>query len=64
MADMRTPQQRRRHAAALQAIEGNPLTARDYAMFDMFDQRGWSHEQRRAFIIEQALKRVPAIAAE
>ncbi len=64
MIDARTPQQRRRDGVALQAIEGNPLTADDFAMFEMFDRQGWSPERRRAYIIQQALKRVPAIAAE
>lgn len=48
----------------MQAIEGNPLNSDDLAMFDMFDQLGWSHEQRRAYIIQQARKKLPAIAAE
>ena len=38
-------------AIALQEIEGNPLTADEIAMFEMFEREGWSHEQRRAHII-------------
>jgi hypothetical protein len=40
---------------AMQEIEGNPLTAEDIALFDMFDREGWSHEQRRAYIIAEAM---------
>lgn len=64
MADTRTSQQRRRDGAAMQAIEGNPLTAEEICMFEMFDQRGWSPEQRRAFIIDKARNRIAAVAAE
>jgi len=46
--------QRRREGMNLQAIEGNPLDADDIAMFEMFDKNRWSHEKRRAYIIEQA----------
>jgi hypothetical protein len=35
----------------LQAIEGNPLTAEEIAMFEMFEQEGWSHERREAHIL-------------
>ncbi len=48
----------------MQAIEGNPLTAEEICMFEMFDQRGWSPEQRRAFIIDKARNRIAAVAAE
>jgi hypothetical protein len=34
----------------LQVIEGNPLTADEIAMFEMFEREGWSHERRRAYI--------------
>ena len=37
-------------AAHLQAIEGNPLTAEEIAMFEMFEREGWSPERRRAHI--------------
>lgn len=43
----------------LQAIEGNPLSPEDVAMFEMFEREGWTHEQRRAYI----LARVAAVAA-
>ena len=40
-------------AIALQEIEGNPLDAEQIAMFEMFEREGWSHEQRRAHILER-----------
>jgi hypothetical protein len=45
---------RRIAAARLQEIEGNPLTAEDIAMFEMFEREGWSHERRRAYILAGA----------
>jgi hypothetical protein len=42
---------RRVTAARLQEIEGNPLTADEIAMFEMFEREGWSHERRRAYIL-------------
>ena len=35
----------------LQALEGNPLTPSESAMFEMFEREGWSHERRRAHIL-------------
>ncbi len=46
--------QRRLEAMKLQEIEGNPLSAEDVAMFEMFEHEGWSHERRRAYIISKA----------
>jgi len=43
--------ERRLEMQHLQAIEGNPLTANEAAMFDMFEREGWSHERRRAHIL-------------
>lgn len=34
-----------------QAIEGNPLTADEVEMFEMFEREGWSPERRRAHIL-------------
>lgn len=51
-------------AAHLQAIEGNPLDAEDRAMFAMFEREGWDHEQRRAYILDQAIKARGLDAAE
>jgi len=45
-----------RTAIRLQLIEGNPLDAEDIAMFEMFEREQWSHERRRAHILEQARK--------
>ena len=52
--DKRDGVKRRLDAAHLLAIEGNPVTAEDMAMFEMFDRENWPHERRLAFIIEQA----------
>ena len=44
--------QRLAEAIKFQEIEGNPLTAEEIAMFEMFEREGWSHEKRREYIIE------------
>ena len=36
--------------AHLQAIEGNPLSPDELAMFGMFEREGWSPKKRRAHI--------------
>jgi hypothetical protein len=46
---------RRLEAMKLQEIEGNPLTAEEEAMFEMFERERWSHERCRAFILSKAL---------
>ena len=51
-------------AAHLQAIEGNPLTAEEIAMFEMFEREGWPHERRRAHILRRIEDRGRAAAAE
>lgn len=48
----------------LQAIEGDPLTAEDIAMFEMFERERWTHERCRAYILEQARKADAVNAAE
>jgi hypothetical protein len=46
-----------------QAIEGNPLTPDEIAMFEMFEHEGWSPERRRAHILSLGKpKRVAASA--
>ena len=50
---------RRRVAARLQEIEGNPLDRQDIEMFEMFDREDWTSEQRRAHIIAQAIVHQP-----
>ena len=44
---------RRLVAMHLQQIEGNPLTAEEIAMFEMFEKEGWSHARRLAYINER-----------
>ncbi len=51
-------QKRRLEGMHLQEIEGNPLTAEDIAMFEMFEREGWSHERRRAYIFVQIHRQV------
>ena len=51
-------------AAHLQAIEGNPLTPEEIAMFKMFEREGWSPERRRAHILRQIEDRGRVAAAE
>lgn len=51
-------------AAHLQAIEGNPLTAEEIAMFGMFEREGWSPERRRAHILRRIEDRGRVAAAE
>ena len=51
-------------AVHLQAIEGNPLTAEEVAMFEMFEREGWSPERRRAHIIRRIEDRGRVAAAE
>ena len=51
-------------AAHLQAIEGNPLTAEEIAMFEMFEREGWSPERRRAHIARRIGDRGRIAAAE
>ncbi len=40
-------------AMGLREIEGNPLSLDQVAMFEMFDREGWSHEPRRAYLLER-----------
>ena len=55
----------RRHVAAhLQAIEGNPPTDEQTAMFEMFEREGWSHERRLAYIKARAKAAATVHAAE
>ena len=46
--------QRRLEAMKLQEIEGNPLTAEDVAMFEMFERERWPHERCLAYILDEA----------
>ncbi len=51
-------------AKHLQAMENNPLDADDIAMFAMFERKGWSNKQRRAYILKQAKADALVPAAE
>ena len=51
-------------AAHLQAIEGNPLTAEEIAMFERFEREGWPPERRRAHILRRIEDRGRVAAAE
>ena len=41
----------------LEMIEGNPLSADEFAIFDMFEQERWPPQDRRAYIDPGALAR-------
>ena len=43
--------QRRLAAMRLQEIEGNPLSADQVAMFEMFEREDWTPDQRLAYIL-------------
>lgn len=45
--------ERRLEFMHLQEIEGNPLSAEDIEMFEMFEREGWSHERCRAYIVKK-----------
>jgi hypothetical protein len=47
--------ERRLAAMRLQEIEGNPLSADQVAMFEMFEREAWSHERRRAHILARSM---------
>jgi hypothetical protein len=53
-AEVAEARQRRLEAMNMQAIEGNPLSVEDVAMFEMFEREAWPHEQRRAYILAKA----------
>jgi hypothetical protein len=59
-AEVALARKRRLTAMHLQEIEGNPLTADQVAMFEMFEREAWTHEQCRAYI----LAKVRHLAAE
>lgn len=61
-AEVAEARRRREVGMALQAIEGNPLTAEEVTMFEMFERERWSFEKRRAYILDTLPR--PAIAAE
>ena len=62
--DVAAANDRLAEAAHLQAIEGNPLSAEEIAMFEMFEREGWSLERRRAHIARRIEDRGRVAAAE
>ncbi len=54
---------RRLTAMGLHAIEANPLSSDQVAMFEMFERQSWSHARRREFIQSRYTDRA-AVAAE
>lgn len=52
-SELARAKQRREVAMHLQTIEGNPLTADQIAMFEMFEREAWTHEQCRAYLRAQ-----------
>jgi hypothetical protein len=59
-AEIELTRKRRLAAMRLQEIEGNPLSAEEIAMFEMFERESSSDEKCRAYILTQA----GALAAE
>ncbi len=55
-AEVAAARQRRLEAMRLQEIEGNPLSAEEIAMFEMFEREAWPHERCRAYILQHAVK--------
>jgi hypothetical protein len=53
-SEVELARKRRIVAMRLQEIAGNPLTAGEVAMFEMFEDEAWSHERRRASILAKA----------
>jgi hypothetical protein len=53
-AEVAAARQRRLEAMRLQEIEGNPLSADQVAMFEMFEREAWPHDRRRAYILAKA----------
>ena len=51
-------------ATHLQAIKGNPLTAEEIAMFEMFEREEWTPQPRRAHILRRIEDRGRVDAAE
>jgi hypothetical protein len=45
----------------LQEIEDNPLDAEQVSMFEMFEREAWSHERRRAHILDSARRRAVSL---
>jgi hypothetical protein len=50
-AEVEAARERRLVAMRMQEIEGNPLSADQVAMFEMFEAEAWSRERCRAYIL-------------
>jgi hypothetical protein len=55
---------RRLEAQHLQALEGNPLTPEEIAMFEMFEREKWPEDRCLAYIRAKFAGQAPASAAE
>lgn len=53
-SEVEAARKRRLAAMRLQEIEGNPLSADQVEMFEMFEAEAWPHERRRAYILAKA----------
>lgn len=51
-------------AVHMQAVEGNPFTAEDHALFARFKREGLSDDEQRARIIAEAKRATRPLAAE
>jgi hypothetical protein len=54
-ASVALARKRRLAAMRLQDIEGNPLSADQVEMFEMFEREAWPHERRLAYLLEKVL---------
>ena len=59
--ESRAAKTRRLQMQHLNAIEENPLTDTEIAMFEMFEREAWSHDRRRAYILAHSV--APAATA-
>ena len=55
-SEVEESRKRRLAAMRLQEIEGNPLSADQVAMFEMFEAEAWPHERRRAYILAKGAR--------
>jgi hypothetical protein len=51
--EIREAKFRRVQMQHLNALEGNPLSDADIAMFEMFERESWSHERCRDYILSK-----------
>ena len=55
--DVAAARARRVSFQGLLAIEGNPLTEDEVAMFEMFDRERWPHDRCRQYILDHLASR-------